>query len=158
MDPSVDTVSFGESEPAGKREADAGRDHWCSPRVDGLDDLVGVDALQVDRGDAEVAVAEFALDDVERHAFVSEFDAVGVAELVRGKAPAYTGTGGESAQHRASRRGLPGAPAGGAVDDAEQGPTGMVRRTVSQGSSCSKPQSSMPTSRRRPPLPRRTRT
>src|SRR5690349_23661833 len=30
-----------------------------------LDDFVGVDALEVDRGDAEVAVAELALDDVQ---------------------------------------------------------------------------------------------
>src|SRR4051794_19497243 len=124
MDPSVDTVSFGESKPAWKREADAGRDHRCSPSVDGLDDLVGVDALQVDRSDAEVAVAELALDDVERDAVVREFDGVRVAELVRGKAPAYAGAGGESAQHRASWCGLPRAPARGAVDDAEQGSDG----------------------------------
>ena len=36
------------------------------------------------------------------------------------------------------------------------GLTGNVRRTSSQGSSCSHPQASRPTSRRRPPLPRRT--
>src|SRR3954471_5273138 len=59
------------SEPAWKGEPDAGRDHRCSSSVDGLDDLVGVDALQVDRGDAEVAVAELALDDVERDAFAA---------------------------------------------------------------------------------------
>src|SRR3954469_22290198 len=82
MDPSVDTVSLGESKPAWKREADARRNHRCSPSVDGLDDLVRADALQVDRRDAEVAVAELALDDVERDAFVGEFDGVGVAELV----------------------------------------------------------------------------
>jgi len=35
--------------------------------------------LQVDRGDAEVGVAELVLDDVERHAFVCELDGVGVA-------------------------------------------------------------------------------
>src|SRR3954451_3587820 len=34
------------------------------------------------------------------------------------------GAGGESAQHGARRCGLPGAPAGGAVDDAEQGSDG----------------------------------
>src|SRR3954447_20258116 len=106
-------------EPAWKGEPDAGRNHRCSASVDGLDDLVGVDALQVDRGRAEVTVAELALDDVERHAFMVELDRVRVAELVRGKAPAHPGPGGESAQHRGRRRGLPRAPAGGAVDDAE---------------------------------------
>jgi hypothetical protein len=34
--------------------------------VDRVDDLGVVDALEVDRGDAEVAVAELALDDDER--------------------------------------------------------------------------------------------
>ena len=38
------------------------------------------------------------------------------------------------------------------------GPTGICSRARGHGSSCSKPQSSMPTSRRRPPLPRRTST
>jgi hypothetical protein len=32
--------------------------------VDGGDDFLGVDALQVDRGGAEVGVAELTLDDV----------------------------------------------------------------------------------------------
>lgn len=35
--------------------------------VNGVDDLSVVDPLEVDRGDAEVAVAELALDDRERH-------------------------------------------------------------------------------------------
>ena len=34
--------------------------------MDSLDDFVGVDALQVDRGHAEIAVPEFALNDVQR--------------------------------------------------------------------------------------------
>jgi hypothetical protein len=52
----------------GEREAGAGGDHGWSAGVDGFDDLAGVDALEVDRGHAEVAVAELALDDVERDA------------------------------------------------------------------------------------------
>ena len=40
----------------------------------------------------------------------------------------------------------------------KSGPTGSSSRAVSHGSSCSRAQSSMPTSRRRPPLPRRTST
>src|SRR3954471_14320666 len=112
------------SEPAWKGEPDAGRNHRCSSSVDGLDDLVGIDALQVDRGHAEVAAAELALDDVERDALVGQLDGVCVAELVRGKAPAHAGTGREAAQHGARGGGLPGAPAGGAVDDAEQGSDG----------------------------------
>jgi hypothetical protein len=34
--------------------------------MDGVDDLVVVDPLQIDRGDAEVGVTELALDDVQR--------------------------------------------------------------------------------------------
>jgi len=46
--------------------------------VDGVDDFGGVDALQVDAGNAEVAVAELALDDVEWDAFAGHFNGVGV--------------------------------------------------------------------------------
>jgi hypothetical protein len=42
--------------------------------VDRFDDFGVVNALQVDRGDAEVAVAELALDDDQRHAFTGHFD------------------------------------------------------------------------------------
>jgi hypothetical protein len=41
--------------------------------VDGGDDLLRVDPLQVDRGGAEVGVAELALDDVQRHALGLDF-------------------------------------------------------------------------------------
>jgi hypothetical protein len=46
-----------------------------------------VDALEIDAGDAEVAVlAELARDDDERHAFVRHFNGVGVPQLVRREA------------------------------------------------------------------------
>jgi hypothetical protein len=51
-----------------------------------VDDLGVVDPLEVDRGDAEVAVAELALDDHERHTFASHFDGVGVPQLMWAKA------------------------------------------------------------------------
>src|SRR5215218_11341818 len=44
------------------------RHHGGAAGVDGVDDLGVVDALEVDRGDAEVGVAELALDDDQRHA------------------------------------------------------------------------------------------
>jgi hypothetical protein len=46
-----------------------------------LDDLCIVDALQVDRRDAEVAVAGLALDDDQREALAREFDGMRVPEL-----------------------------------------------------------------------------
>ena len=55
--------AFGESGYS-ELESGGGGHHRRPPGVDGGDDLFGVDALQVDRGRAEVGVAELALDDV----------------------------------------------------------------------------------------------
>ncbi len=49
-------------------QAGTGRHHRRSPRMDGRDDLLGVDALQVDAGRAEVGMPQLSLDDVERYA------------------------------------------------------------------------------------------
>jgi hypothetical protein len=68
---------------ASELEPGAGRHHRRSACVHGRDDLLGVDALQVDRGRAEIGVAELALDDVERDSLAGEFDRVGMAQLVR---------------------------------------------------------------------------
>jgi hypothetical protein len=72
--------------------------------VDGLDDLGVVDSLQVDGGDAEVAVAELALDDDERYVFACHFDGVGVPELVGREAPAHPCFDGLAAEFCARRR------------------------------------------------------
>ena len=88
--------------------------------MDGFDDLFGVDALQVDRRDAEVAVAELALNDDQRLTFASQFDGVRVPELVRREAsadasldrgPAHIRSGGGAGPVTTTRR---------TVDDAEQ--------------------------------------
>lgn len=42
----------------------------------GVDDLGALDALQVDRGGAEVGVAQLTLDDVEGDALVGQLDGV----------------------------------------------------------------------------------
>jgi hypothetical protein len=47
--------------------------------VDGGDDLLGVDPLQLDRRRAEVGVAELPLDDVQRHALAGQLDGMRVA-------------------------------------------------------------------------------
>jgi len=57
-------------------------------------------------------VAELALDDVQRDAFVSEFDGMRVTQLMWREATAYAGPGRKSAQHGASRGGLPKAGRG----------------------------------------------
>src|SRR5215212_8730553 len=66
-------------------------DHRRAAGVDGVDDLGVVDALQIDRGDAEVGVAELALDDDQRHALAGHLDGVRVAQLVRREAPPHPG-------------------------------------------------------------------
>src|SRR3954468_8534377 len=108
------------SSRARQREFHAGRDHRGPAGVDGLDDLLGIDALQVDRGHAEVAVPELALNDVQRYALAQEFQRVRVTQLVRREATAHPGPGRATAQRGACRRGVPCPAARAAVDHAEQ--------------------------------------
>jgi hypothetical protein len=86
----------------------------------GFDDLAVVDALQVDRGDAQVGVAKLALNDDQRHAFASELDGMRVPELVRREAPTDAGRRGGPAQLRSGRCTGPVPASRGSVDDAEQ--------------------------------------
>jgi hypothetical protein len=121
-----------------------------------VDDLGVVDALEVDRGDAEVGVAELTLDDDQQHAFAGHFDGVRVAQLVRREAPTHPAS---RATRRSSERAAPavhGRPRVGPLTMQNSGPTGSSTRTWSHGWSCSHAQSSIPASRCRPPLPRRT--
>src|SRR5215218_11291946 len=91
---------------ASVRERAVYGDHRRAAGVDGVDDLGVVDALEIDRGDPEVGVAELALDDDQRHAFAGHLDGVRVAELVRRKAPPpYAGLAGDAAQFRAGGAG-----------------------------------------------------
>jgi hypothetical protein len=72
--------------------------------MDGLDDLGVVDALQVDRRDAEVAVAKLALDHDQRHALARELDGMRVPELMRREPPPHTSCNGGPAQGRFAPR------------------------------------------------------
>src|SRR3954454_4295425 len=101
-----------------KRCAD--RDHWGAAGVDRIDDLGVVDPLEVDRCDAEVAVAELALDDHQWHAFAGHLDGVRVPQLMRGEPSADTCRGGGAPQLRASGGGPPRATTRPAVEDTEQ--------------------------------------
>jgi hypothetical protein len=90
--------------------------------VDGVDDLGVVDALQVDRGDAEVAVAQLALDDDQRDALARHLDGMGVTELVRSKPPAHAGTSGNAAKLGADGGARPRSSPRRARDHAEHRP------------------------------------
>src|SRR4051794_1671065 len=63
-------------------EASRRGEHGRAAGVDGVDDLGVVDALEVDRGDPEVRVAELALDDVQRHTLARHLDRVSVTQLM----------------------------------------------------------------------------
>src|SRR3954451_6916889 len=95
-------------------------DHRRAAGVDGVDDLGVVDAVQIDRVDAEVAVAELALDDDQRHAFAGHLDGMRVAQLVGREAPTHPGLAGDAAQFRAGGAGCPRPSAGRTGGDAEQ--------------------------------------
>ena len=101
---------------------------------------------------------ELALDDVQRHALAGELERVRVAQLVRREAPPDAGAGAAS-RRNSVRTAAPdhGRPRVGPSMMQNSGPTGSSTRAVSHGRSCSQPHSSIPTSRRRPPLPWRTR-
>jgi hypothetical protein len=96
------TSTGGEEGPppvaASRRERAVYGDDRRAAGVDGVDDLGVVDALQVNGGDAEVGVAEPALDDDRRHALAGHLDGVRVARLVRRKASPYAGLAGDASQ------------------------------------------------------------
>jgi hypothetical protein len=51
----------------------------------GIDDLTGIDPLQIGAGGPEIGMPELALDDVHRHALAGEFDGVSMPQLMGGK-------------------------------------------------------------------------
>jgi hypothetical protein len=108
-------------------------DHRLAPGTHRLDDLGVVDALQVDRGDAEVAMAELALDDDQRHAFAGELDGVSVPELVRREPSPDPCLDGGSPQVRSGGGARPVPTACRAVDDAEQRPYGYLEPQLEPG-------------------------
>jgi hypothetical protein len=88
--------------------------------VDRFDYFGVVDALQIDRGDAEVAVSELALDDDQWHALAGHLDRVCVTQLVRSEASANAGSRRGAPELSACPACRPRAAAGASVDDAEQ--------------------------------------
>ena len=91
-------------------ESSAGGHHRRPPRVDGGDDLLRVDALEVDAGGAEVGMPELALDDVGRHALARQLERVRVAQLVRREPVPDTGADGDPPELGADSGGRPGRP------------------------------------------------
>jgi hypothetical protein len=84
--------------PLSEPERGVDGDHRRAAGADDVDDLGVVDALKLDRGDAEVAVAELALDDDQRDTLVGHLDGVRGAQLMRREAPPQAGGRGRPAQ------------------------------------------------------------
>src|SRR3954469_22434194 len=101
-----------------ERRADG--NHRRSPGMHGLDDLGVIDALEIHGGDAEVAVAELALNDHERDALVRELDRVCMAELVGSEAEPDASRRSGVAQLRASGRNRPAPAARRTANNAEE--------------------------------------
>jgi hypothetical protein len=124
--------------------------------VDGFDDFGVVDALQIDRGDAEVLCPSWRWMTIRG----TPSRAISTACVFRsGCGAKRRPTPARAAARRSSARAplvVHGRPRARPMMMQNSGPTGSVIRAVSHGSSSCHPQSSIPTSRRRPPLPRRT--
>jgi hypothetical protein len=101
-------------------------------------------------------VSELALDDDQRHAFTGHLDRVCVPQLVGREASADAGPRGGASELGPGPTGGPGRPRVRPLMTQSSGPIGSATRAISHGSSSCQPQSSIPTSRRRPPFPRRT--
>jgi hypothetical protein len=119
----------GRSEP--QRGVDG--DHRRASGVHGLDDLAALDALQVDGGDAEVAMSELALDDDQWHAFASHLDGVGVPELMWREPAPHSGRVGGAPQLGRAAAEDPCRPRVAPLMTQSSGPTGSSRRMSSHG-------------------------
>src|SRR4051794_11973415 len=118
-------------------ERRADRDHRRAAGVDGVDDLSVVDALEVDGGAADLAVAELALDDDQRHALVGVLDRVRMTELMWANRGARRRPPRSAAGGCARRRLTTARPRVGPEMTPNRGPTGSSRRMTPHGSSCS---------------------
>jgi hypothetical protein len=103
-------------------------------------------------------MAELALNDDQRDALAWHLDGVGLTELVRSEAPPDTSTHRCVAQLLSGGGLRPGAAAGRSGQDAEQRVDGQLDRDVQPLLELFPGPVVMPTSRRRPSLPRRTRS
>jgi hypothetical protein len=109
--------------------------------------------LQVGAGRGEVRVPQLALDQRQRDPLAQQLDSMRMAELVRGYAPADPGRDGGAMQLKASGAGRPRVAARRSGDHAEQRATGSVARSATHDSRAAQPHASIPTRRRRSPLP-----
>jgi hypothetical protein len=116
--------------------------------MNGGDDLLRVDPLEVGAGGREVRVPELALDQRQRDPFMEQLDSVGMAELMRAKrrrTPASRATLRNSTLTPLADHARPRV---GPSITQNNGPTGRSVRSVIHGASVDHAHVSIPTSRR----------
>ena len=76
-----------------RSELETGADvhQWSATRADRPDDLLGIDALQIDARRGHIRMLELPLNDRQRHALPRELDSMRIAKLVRREPTAHTG-------------------------------------------------------------------
>jgi hypothetical protein len=111
-------------------QSGAGRDHRCTAGAHGGDDLLGVDALEVDRGRAEVGVLDMRVIARRR----GELKRVRVAQLMRREPTPDARVGGAAAKLAAHRGARPRSPPRvGPSMMQNSGPTGRRRVRSAMG-------------------------
>jgi hypothetical protein len=149
-----------EDDPPGvaeKLKAVGGRDHRCGTLVHRVNDLGVIDLTEIHRGDRQVSVPELALDDEQRHPLAGHLDRVGMPQLVGREASPYTRAGGGLVQLRAHTSRCQWAPRGRTAQHAKQRSVRERGPELEPRVELFPAQRSIPTSRRLPPLPWRTR-
>jgi len=96
---------------------------------------------------------ELALDDVHRHPLARELDSMRMPQLMWRQTAANTRLRSQLPEFAADCGRWPRAPAGRAVDDAEQRTDRELNAVLAPAAQVLKPQSSIPTSRRLSPFP-----
>ena len=125
--------------------------------MDSVDDFGVVDSPQIDGCDRKIGVTELALDHEQWDAFARHLHGMRVAQLMRREPTSHPRSAGRLMQLRSDAGRSPRTSAGRSAQDAEQRPDRERRAQREPRGSCSQAQRSIPTSRRLPPLPRRTR-
>jgi hypothetical protein len=123
--------------PTGRLQGQTGAcvHHRCSPGVDGGDDLLGGDALQVGSGRGRVGVAELALDQRQRDPLVQQLHSMGMAQLMRGQARGHPAAVAVRCSLRRGALADQAWPRVGPAITQNSGPRGSFARSVSHGCS-----------------------
>src|SRR6185312_1962126 len=139
-------------------KAGAGVHHRRAPGVDGGNDLVRGDSLQVGAGRGQMRVPQLALDQWQRDPLTQELDSMRMTELVGREAAPDARLNRDLVELQPGGAGRPGMPAVGPAITQNNGPTGSVARSASHGPRAVHPHASIPTWRRRSFLPCLTKT